>query len=675
MAFRLRALSLRVATDGGQFGADIALRNGLNVLAAPNTSGKSTCIQAILFALGLEGMLGPGRDVPLPHAMTQSLQDLDGREYQVRESYVVLEIEDESGDPIVIRRYSQHGSISDKLISVWHARLSDLRQGSDATRQDFYVRRPGAAQREAGFHHFLARRIGWTLPEVPTFNGSYVPLYLETIAPLWFVEQKRGWSGIQAQTPTYLQIRDVRRRALEFTLQLDAQERARRIEILIAAQADIASNWRATVAALQGEMMKLGLFAEGLAPRPAEDWSSADVRVLYGSPDSWLPLDEHIANIRNAAERSAAPEVPTVGEVADRDTTELNSLNARLREIAAVAAENARSLELEEQTVSDAQDRLEAVDEDIRRHRDLITLQELGSDLDEALTQHDCPTCHKPLDGVLLSPEDTPSVLAAEASIRVLEGRRAMFRSLLGEARGVVEARQARMTSLRARANDIRASIRAIKQDLTSAENTPSVAVLVERLTLNQRQEELEAFHDRWLVGLESLDEMTARWRVLAEQLRELRSSEFSETDRSKLTSLELSFQRQLGEYGFRSCPVDQVGLSLDDYMPTHEGFELSLDFSASDGIRVIWAYLIGLLEVGNAFETNHPGVVVFDEPRQQAAAELSFEALMRQAAETVEERGQILFATSESHDTLNRMSSGLNLSITAYRGKILERL
>jgi len=59
----------------------------------------------------------------------------------------------------------------------------------------YFVRRPGSAQREAGFHHWLAEFVGWQLPEVARYDGGTSPLYLETIFPLFFVEQKRGWAG------------------------------------------------------------------------------------------------------------------------------------------------------------------------------------------------------------------------------------------------------------------------------------------------------------------------------------------------------------------------------------------------------------------------------------------------------------------------------------------------
>lgn len=41
---------------------------------------------------------------------------------------------------------------------------------------------------------------------------------------------------------------------------------------------------------------------------------------------------------------------------------------------------------------------------------------------------------------------------------------------------------------------------------------------------------------------------------------------------------------------------------------------------SASDAIRVVWAYLLGMLEVARVKDTNHPEFLVFDEPKQQMA-------------------------------------------------------
>ncbi len=50
---------------------------------------------------------------------------------------------------------------------------------------------------------------------------------------------------------------------------------------------------------------------------------------------------------------------------------------------------------------------------------------------------------------------------------------------------------------------------------------------------------------------------------------------------------------------------------------------------SASDAIRAVWAYLIAMMDIGRSHSTNHLGMLVFDEPKQQMVAGVSFEALM----------------------------------------------
>src|ERR1700719_3918362 len=121
MGFRLRRLRLVVTTPRGPYGVTIPFTDGLVVLRADNTTGKSTCIQSLLFALGLEGMLSPARAVPLPHAMTASLVDeRDGVEVPVIESRVLLEIENLRGESLTIQRWAKHKEISPNLISTWN---------------------------------------------------------------------------------------------------------------------------------------------------------------------------------------------------------------------------------------------------------------------------------------------------------------------------------------------------------------------------------------------------------------------------------------------------------------------------------------------------------------------------------------------------------------------------
>ena len=142
-------------------------------------------------------------------------------------------------------------------------------------------------------------------------------------------------------------------------------------------------------------------------------------------------------------------------------------------------------------------------------------------------------------------------------------------------------------------------------------------------------------------------------------RLRELPRETFSDEDRQKLRLLSDVFVEQLREYDFGSFSDERLSISRDDYLPRREEFDLQADISASDSIRVIWAYLLGLLEVSRQFATNHPGLLIFDEPRQQSAKDLSFAALLKRAAADGVGR-QIVFATSESLESLDKMLAGV---------------
>ena len=224
MTLRLRHLRLRASTSGGLYGADIQFGPGLTVIWADNTKGKSTCMQGMLYALGLERMLSPRREIPLPHAMTSYLETDTKERHAILESHVSLEIENSASQIVTVRR-AVKSTMDNRLISVdFGPTLTDA--NAKARRRNFFVVDPGAAQREDGFHYFLEQFLGWKLPQVRRYDSADGKLYLETIFPLFWVEQKAGWSTIPAAIPTYLRIRQVHNRAIEFIMDLDVHKLA-----------------------------------------------------------------------------------------------------------------------------------------------------------------------------------------------------------------------------------------------------------------------------------------------------------------------------------------------------------------------------------------------------------------------------------------------------------------
>ena len=84
--------------------------------------------------------------------------------------------------------------------------------------------------------------------------------------------------------------------------------------------------------------------------------------------------------------------------------------------------------------------------------------------------------------------------------------------------------------------------------------------------------------------------------------------------DRSKFRELTRLLREQAREYGFSTFDPDELTISEDTYRPQKEGFEIGFETSASDAIRLKWAYQLGLLELNSTIATNHPGVVLFND-------------------------------------------------------------
>ena len=80
-------------------------------------------------------------------------------------------------------------------------------------------------------------------------------------------------------------------------------------------------------------------------------------------------------------------------------------------------------------------------------------------------------------------------------------------------------------------------------------------------------------------------------------------------------------------------------------------------------------------MELAQTSPTNHPGFVIFDEPRQQEAAKLSFRRLLERAATAKAAGQQVIFATSEDQEQLEEAISSLDCTLQTFDGWIVKRL
>lgn len=669
---KIRHLRIRINTENGPHGVDIDFPDGLVVLRADNTMGKSTCVQAILVALGLEATLTTSqKDLPLPHVMKQELFSDDDEIVRVLESEILLEIENKQKERIVVHR-TVKGNLSKDLITVYYGPA--LTGSKDFYESEaFYVSRSGAATRERGFHRFLAEFLGWNLPEVQTYDGRDSVLYLQCIFPYFVVEQKRGWASLTPPMPPQFRIKDPHRRSIEFLLNLDASKiAAKRIELNSRAK-DVENSWAITANEIQYLAGAIGGVVNNLPNKPIAHWPPEILPVIQMHRENeWITLDELLQQNRDELDVLRKEEIPVVNAITNSANSELANAQEELNAKEVVAAKLLNSLELERGEVRAIELRVEKIKEDVQRNKDAQTIASLGS-IAPSVVQQICPTCHQPIGDTLLPLAEEQHVMSLGDNISFLEEQLRTFNASLKNAKNIVNARESQVIQLREELMSVRAKIRTIRETLVSDDRLPSMEAIRRRVELEENISRQKMSLEQFQVRLGKFEYYAEEWFSIQKEKESLPTEDASDEDKKKLRIWNRVFTKQLRQYDFQSLPVDTVEISLDTYVPKHEGFDLPSNISASDFIRIIWAYLSGLLDVSREFDTNHPGFLIFDEPKQQSAKEISFSALLQKASEALEHNQQVIFATSEDRKTLKKILQNTPHTMFDYEGRIIQ--
>ncbi|MCX7409787.1 MAG: hypothetical protein NTZ32_17055 [Planctomycetales bacterium] len=642
----------------------------------------------MLIALGMEAMLTTSQaDLPLPPAVKTHLKSESG-DHDVLESEVLLEIENVKGERIVAQRTIK-GERDKNLITV-HAGPVLTALGTAAQTSDYFVSRDGAATREAGFHHFLAKFLGWELPTVQSFEGTEKLLYLQCVLPYFIVEQTRGWSTVQPPLPTHFRIRDTHKRAVEFLLNLDAHRIALRRQEILLEKTRIEADWKARTNQLLEFAESVAGTLQAMPRTPSTTWPpqiAPSLVVPVGQ--NWETLRQRIAARSADLSQLVEQEIPRVQEIASTAQAELDQAEHEIREKQTLLSRLLDVLESEQSEVKRIEHRLVAMDEDIQRNKDVRTLKQLGSRKGSSLDAGSCPICHQPVIDSLVPLAAEQAVMSLDENIDFLVEQKRTFEVVLENARRIADARKKQARSINDELGSLRDHIRALRQTLISDGRLPSAAAIRTRIELENAIRKDELVAAQFEKGTGHFGDLAERWRRNQEALLALPKDDVSAADRTKLTAWTQLIHSQLTQFGFGSCAVNQIVISPDSYKPEYEGFDLQTSLgirsqtnaalqtsiSASDLIRTIWAYLNGMLELARTSKTNHPGCVIFDEPRQQSTRDVSFAELLKRASTAADSRQQVILFTSENLDRLRGHLSMLPHSLRSIDGRVLQKL
>ena len=673
MKISIRRFRIQISTLRGTFGVDIPFDRGLVVIRAENTSGKSTCVQAIIYALGLEAMLTAQMQTPpLQYAVLDRFKFQDG---EVDESEVFLELENSAGEIITIQRTIISATRKGNLVTIWRGPLLSDTSGS-YEKQDYFVRIEGAAQRPLGFHSELAKFVGWTLPTVHRFDGSPCPLYLECIFPLFIIEQKHGWSGIQARMPTHFRIREMGKRAIEFVLNLDSYAIAEARQELRQRTESVLSRWVSLTKGLSVSLIGTSAIVKDLPSAPIESWPPVPLpRLLISNGTTWETVRGVIDQDTVRLKSMGAVEVPVVSEVSEKVSAQLRQTEQELVNTEIVATKLFRDTDVEMAQNESIRQRLMALREDLQHFQDLKRLHDIGSDLNLHVATGKCPTCGQAVNDALLPQDVIQRSMSLEENISFIECQIRTFDAMLADSDRVLDARQRRLNALRLKVDELRRDIRAQKRTLISDGRSASAADVREYMNVENRLKMAQSLEAQFREVLANLEALSVEWAEV-KRLERLQAEDLSEEDKKKLASLETSLTNQLAQYGFSSIEPGAVKISPENYRPTYEGFDLGFNLSASDMIRTIWAYLYGLLEVDREEkQTNHLGLLLLDEPRQQQADKVSFAEFAKRASDASKFSQQVIFMTSEDESTVQAMLQSAKYQYRSFSGKMIQPL
>ena len=238
---KINAIKIQIVTPDGLYGFEQSFQKGLNVIRGNNSSGKSSLFQAILYALGLEELLGGKNEKTMQSVLKDQVEFPDSDFHKILQSEVYLEIE--NNEAITVRRSIISPTDNPKLVNVYYGKLL-TGDNKNLKKQSMFIHdKGGAADDVYGFHAFISNFLGWNMPEVINNQGQSSHLYIQQIAPTFMIEQKSGWSDFFATMP-YYGIKQATSRIIEYILNMDVFENQRRKTELSYREEQIKEDWK-----------------------------------------------------------------------------------------------------------------------------------------------------------------------------------------------------------------------------------------------------------------------------------------------------------------------------------------------------------------------------------------------------------------------------------------------
>lgn len=631
--------------DIRHFGRVLDFASGLNLVVGDNTSGKTTLVECLFYALAMEELIeGKPCDKTLDKAVKSQFlyMEPDGNQHEwlVKESFVQIQLSNTNEETITVKRKIVSDDKQQNKMYVWQSPILDKMEHKDCREYYIHNRDDHNTEHNEGFYALLAGFADLPIIPVPARNTDKTIFYMQTVFTASYIEQKRGWSDFFANIRSY-NIINPKQKLVEYLMGYDTntdlinsiglKEKRKKLENL----------WNTKVTAVKNYLSYNGLYTDGLQTEIKQQKIELDeLRIAVRSESVEIytykkRLKQRIQELENKQKSSQ------VGSGYEQYLVVLKRYEQHIEEYKNYCIE----LVTEADKLDNIREHIKYIESEMKRYDSLRKVNNIITTLDVKI----CPTCHQHLP----SDTSTQSVLTSsqiQASRDMLSMQRSFLMPMVKRLEAALKNKELNKLYLdkQLRKEEVEVKMMASQNNINLYPlSTNEQFELVDCKTKVVTLDEVE-LHTR--EQIEQLSHIKNDYQQVCGKIKKLGDMEEDDLPTAQMLS---AFRKLLNKFNYTSNNViNEVFFKEEDttykYLPVikhgeNNEEEIRADSSASDFIRSIWAYYLTLLTESK----RHPGFLVMDEPCQHSMKEESLTHLFEVCA-SITDKQTILFCSSQ---------------------------
>lgn len=689
----ITAIRITTYTAKEPFVFEASFKSKLNIIRGDNAKGKSTLVQSIFYVLGQEELLGAKNSKVMQSCLRKLIRDDEDNEITVLGSSIELQIFN-GIDDVTLKRCMNVEGIDDRLIEVTFGSVLSNKDSENTVfrKEPMYVHDAGGATNSYhGFHKWLEDYLGWELPFVSSTGDREIKLYSQLIFPAFLIEQKAGWSNYLATSP-YFGVRESKKRAIEFLLQLDVSKNEHAKRENEAKLDRFKKEWQGKYEEIERLVASDFISITGVNRYFHTDFNPNNCDLVFEKDGVHCSLMPYISSLERDLLNKTVDELPTNNKVNDKLSQKLKELMFEIQNITEEEDKLRSFLSIEHAQKKEMQGSLIEIDREIDKNKGALKVKLFGASLKSALATGNCPTCHQEINDALFPIDITAIPMSIEDNVKYLQGQQKIFKSYIESSlRTVIELNNSLKINRKLQ-EEIRENIKAIRIQLTADPRLPSIIELREQIRL---EDELKRFNGYLIFFDKAINEISAiynNYKLALEEKKSLPKNGLSQNDKNKLFKFTKIFTDLLRKFKFQSCTINTIKISEETYFPiidssellnqilrneknnkTSDGDFIRNEASGSDFTRVMWAYTLGLYMVSEEYNANHPAFLFLDEPAQHSISNESswelFDTLSKVSCQTI-----VADSFNNSDQVFEETTKDVDFHLIKFEGRLLKR-